>query len=71
MNIRPSQKEGMEMPASASTRETLSKMVYCLTAEMMPSMMPMTAPTTQHRKESSSVVGKRSSSSVVTGCLVV
>ena len=59
----------MEIPARASTRETLSKMVYCFTADMMPNTMPMIAPTTVHRMDRSSVVGKRSSSSFVTGCL--
>ncbi|MPN44824.1 hypothetical protein SDC9_192391 [bioreactor metagenome] len=70
-NIIPCQKLGKDTPTSESAVATLSKMEYCLVAEMIPQTMPMIQASRMLTPASLKVVGKRVRISSVTDSFVV
>ena len=70
ISIMPAQKAGIETPSRETLVHRWSRMVFCLTAEMIPRVIPTTAEMRILRNASFAVVGKRSISSSITGRFV-
>jgi len=65
----PSQNAGMAVRINALNRLTVSMMVYCLTADSIPTGMPIRTDSATPQKVRFSVVGKRDAISLMTGTL--
>ena len=68
--MRPSQNVGSEMPMMLSTVKRRSCQLYCLSAEIIPTGMPMSSSKKMPKSATMSVAGKRCRMADMTGSWV-